>query len=102
MVINFNVYIKDLHNNDLIISNNNEQPNKIKLDDAIVYALTNEEIKDEGERKHQNWKLAKRIVDDPECDVTLEELVIIKMVLASQYKGVVSGWAWEYIINQIG
>jgi hypothetical protein len=101
MKVNFTVNVKAVNGQDLVLQVGEDAYTKLSLKDVVVNALTDKEIKGEGEKKYTNWKLAQRIElsKTDKVEVSIEELGVIKDAVALQYKGKVSGWVWDYLEN---
>lgn len=69
----------------------------LTLKDVLVSALMNPQEDGTGEKKLQRFKLAQKIHDNEEYEITSEEAVELKQLVAKQYNPLVVGRVYEAI-----
>lgn len=70
----------------------------INLRFVTVEALCSEfEDKASGEEKLRRWKLVQRISDGGECELSAEDVSLIKTLIGRRWPVLISGQSWEYL-----
>lgn len=91
-----NQKILDLDGNAIPHASGKEKKD-LTLKDVLVSALMNPQEEGTGDKKLKRFKLAQKIHDNEEYEITSEEAVELKQLVAKQYNPLVVGRVYEAI-----
>lgn len=92
MKINFDQVLKELDGKSIVDNNQKELTLKSVACNALSFSFNDEQIS--GEDKAKRGLLAMRLYANPDIDLTIEEVALIKKLIGKAYGPIVVAQAW--------